>query len=72
MLSPASFAGSDPGTHNSCHVGWDSDLTLTCAGITAVAGTGPWQYGGMTCTDGSTATAYAYRTYVLRTYRVAH
>ena len=61
MLSPASFVGgaaSDPDTQNSCHVGWDSDLTLTCAGITAVAGTGPWQYGGMTCTDGTTATAY--------------
>ena len=61
MLSPASFVGgaaSDPTTQNSCHVGWDSDLTLTCAGITAVAGTGPWQYGGMTCTDGTTATAY--------------
>ena len=61
MLSPASFVGgaaSNPLTQNSCHVGWDSDLTLTCAGITAVAGTGPWEYAGMTCADGSTATAY--------------
>ena len=58
MLSPASFVGTDPLTHNSCHVGWDSDLTLTCAGITAVAGTGPWQYAGMTCDDDTTATTY--------------
>ena len=61
MLSPASFVGgaaSDPLTQNSCHVGWDSDLTLTCAGITAVAGTGPWQYAGMTCDDDTFATAY--------------
>ena len=61
MLSPAAFANgasTDPLTHNSCHVGWDSDLTLTCAGITAVAGTGPWQYAGMTCDDDTTATTY--------------
>ena len=61
MLSPASFVGgaaSNPLTQNSCHVGWDSDLTLTCAGITAVAGTGPWMYAGMTCDDDTTASAY--------------
>jgi len=56
MLSPANFkngAATDPKTHNSCHVGWnDKDTgniqgngeTIVCAGITGVAGTGPWKY----------------------------
>ena len=56
MLSPASFVGgasSDPLTQNSCHVGWNPEdgstidgngASLTCAGITAVSGTGPWTY----------------------------
>ena len=48
MLSPTAFVGgaaSDPVTQNSCPTGWDADLsTITCAGTTAIAGTGPFMF----------------------------
>jgi len=51
MLSPAMFVGgadSDPLTQNSCHVGWGEatlgDVTVTCAGVTGISGTGRWVY----------------------------
>ena len=43
MLSPAAFAGLDPVTSNSCHVGWEPE-GITCAGITAISGTGPFRF----------------------------
>merc|ERR1712054_603798 len=63
MLSPASFVGganSDPLTQNSCHVGWGTatldGVTVTCAGITAPSGTGPWKYISTQYTDESQET----------------
>lgn len=51
MLSPGAFAfgnTTDPITANSCHVGWGEilfeDETITCAGISAISGTGPFAY----------------------------
>jgi len=53
MLSPNAFIGggaSDPFTQNSCPTGWGTvDATedapaVTCAGTSAVAGTGPWKF----------------------------
>ncbi|GMH66695.1 hypothetical protein TL16_g04485, partial [Triparma laevis f. inornata] len=51
MLSPNMFVGgasSDPLTQNSCPMGWGSatlgDVTVTCAGVTGIAGTGRWQH----------------------------
>ena len=57
MLSPAAFVGgaaSDPYTQNSCPTSW-SFTDVTCAGVTALAGTGPWKLarretGGVTYT----------------------
>ena len=43
MLSPNAFAGLDPVTSNSCHVGWEPE-GITCAGITAISGTGPFKF----------------------------
>ena len=63
MLSPAAFAGdADPLTSNSCHVGWgivtdpSTDVEVTCAGTTAISGTGPWKFASrtpLTLDDGS-------------------
>lgn len=50
MLSPAAFVGdADPLTSNSCHAGWgvikaDGYDTVTCAGTTAISGTGPFRF----------------------------
>ena len=58
MLSPTAFVGgaaSDPVTQNSCPTGWDADLsTITCAGTTAIAGTGPWKFESRTASADST------------------
>ena len=58
MLSPNAFVGgaaSDPYTQNSCPTGWDADLsTITCAGTTAIAGTGPWKFESRTASADST------------------
>jgi len=46
MMSPAKFADgatTDPTTRNSCPVGNDCD-DVVCAGITGIAGTGPWKF----------------------------
>jgi len=51
MLSPGAFAfgnTTDPITANSCHVGW-GEISLegevvTCAGISAISGTGPFAF----------------------------
>jgi hypothetical protein len=69
MLSPASFVGgaqSDPLTQNSCHTGWDegqgitgNGVTIRCAGITAVSGTGPWKYVDTTFEADGTTTSQA-------------
>merc|ERR1712038_1960019 len=51
MLSPTKFVGgynNNPLTENSCHVGWGSatheGVTVNCAGITGISGTGRWKY----------------------------
>ncbi|GMH66194.1 hypothetical protein TrST_g11459 [Triparma strigata] len=51
MLSPNMFVGgasSDSLTQNSCPTGWESatlgNVTVTCAGVTGIAGTGRWEY----------------------------
>jgi len=51
MLSPDSFkstAADSWKTHNSCPAGWGDvtagDVTITCAGITAPVGTGPFKF----------------------------
>jgi len=53
MLSPNAFVGgaaSDPYTQNSCPTGWGTvaatadHAEVTCAGITAIAGTGPFMF----------------------------
>jgi ABC-type transport system substrate-binding protein len=64
MLSPTAFAGDgDPLTSNSCHVGWgnitgaDPNVTVNCAGIVNVSGTGPFKFDSRTpetLADGST------------------
>ena len=58
MLSPTAFVGgaaSDPVKQNSCPAGWDADLsTITCAGTTAIAGTGPWKFESRTASADST------------------
>jgi nickel transport system substrate-binding protein len=53
MLSPNKFVNgltTNPTTHNSCHAGWGSitgnGQTITCAGIIAPSGTGPFVYAG--------------------------
>jgi ABC-type transport system substrate-binding protein len=58
MLSPTAFAGdADPFTSNSCHVGWgeiedpSGGPTVVCAGITAIAGTGPFAFESRTQED---------------------
>lgn len=58
MLSPGSFVGDkDPFTSNSCAVGWSSDgpityngESVTCAGISGFAGTGPFKFDSRTAT----------------------
>ena len=52
ILSPNAFVGaaaSDPYTQNSCPEGWGTVVDpaypdVTCAGATAIAGTGPWMF----------------------------
>lgn len=50
MLSPGAFAGDkDPFNNNSCHAGWgtiegEGFQTVVCAGITNIAGTGPFMF----------------------------
>eukprot|EP00944_MAST-04C_sp_MAST-4C-sp1_P009011 g9011.t1 len=51
MLSPNKFVGgnsSNPLTQNSCPTGWGNitgnSVTLECAGITGISGTGRWKY----------------------------
>ena len=49
MLSPLKFTGgasSDPETQNSCAPGteWGIPDTVTCAGVTGIAGTGRWEF----------------------------
>ena len=53
MLSPNMFVGgaaNDWVTQNSCPTAWENatlgDVTVTCAGILGIAGTGRWKYEG--------------------------
>ena len=53
MLSPSKFVGgfnSNPRTQNSCPTSWNgknltgNSVTVTCAGIIGISGTGRWKY----------------------------